>query len=122
MFRLIHQLANHRLDDSNVSICPDVSQWSCVLRYHSNPLKSPPRALPARAIQKLVEKPTMSKDMSVPAHPMSKTGFRPIRSDMTPHAKPVKDSAKEKEEIKMPAQKEALDLWPTWKSFTMTHA
>ena len=64
----------------------------------------------------------MSKDMSVPAHPISKTGFRPIRSDTPPHARPVKDSARAKEEMKMPAQKDALDLSPTWKSFTMTHA
>lgn len=64
----------------------------------------------------------MSKDMSVPAHPISKTGFRPIRSDTLPHAKPVKDSARAKEEMKMPAQKDALDLSPTWKSSTMTHA
>ena len=64
----------------------------------------------------------MSKDMSVPVHPMSRTGFRPIRSDTPPQDKPVKDSARAKEEMKMPAQKDALDLSPTWKSFTMTHA
>ena len=76
-------------------------------------LKSPPNALPARATQKLVEKPTMSKDTRVPPHPMSSTGFRPIRSDTPPQAKPVIDSARAKEEIKMPAQKDALDLSPT---------
>ena len=93
-----------------------------ILQYNLDSLKSPPKALPARAIQKLVEKPTMSKDRSVPAQPMSRTGFRPIRSDTPPQAKPVKDSARAKEEMKMPAQKDALDLSPTWKSFTMTHA
>lgn len=64
----------------------------------------------------------MSKDMSVPVHPISKTGFRPIRSDTPPQARPVKDSAREKEEVKMPAQNDALDLSSTWKSFIMTHA
>lgn len=60
--------------------------------------------------------------MSVPAHPISRTGFRPIRSDTPPQAMPVKASARAKEEMKIPAQKDALDLSPTWKSFTMTHA
>ena len=55
----------------------------------------------------------MSKDTRVPAQPISSTGFRPTRSDMPPQAKPVIDSARAKEEMKMPAQKDALDLSPT---------
>ncbi len=88
--------------------------------YH--PLKSPPKALPTKATQKFVEKPTMSSDMRVPAHPISRTGFRPIRSETPPHAKPVKDSARAKEEMKTPAQKEAVDLSPMPKSSTIFHA
>ena len=64
----------------------------------------------------------MSRDSRVPAQPISKTGFRPILSDTPPQAKPVKDSAREKEEMKMPAQQEALDLSPTLKSLVMIHA
>lgn len=41
-------------------------------------LKSPPKALPARASQKLVEKPTMSKDKRVPDIPINMTDLRPI--------------------------------------------
>ena len=122
MLGLLDQFTNHGLDDSNVSIWPVVSQQSYILEDHKFSLKNPPKVLPARASQKLVEKPTMSKDISVPAHPISRTGFRPIRSDTPPQAKPVKASARAKEEMKMQAQKDALDLSPTWKSFTMTQA
>ena len=78
--------------------------------------------LPAKAIQKFVEKPTMSNDIMVPVHPIKRTGFRPILSDTPPHARPVKLSARAKEEMKMPAQKDALDLSPTLKSPTITQA
>ena len=64
----------------------------------------------------------MSSDTRVPAHPIKRTGFRPIRSDTPPHARPVRDSARAKEEIKIPAQNDALDLSPTPKSRTMAHA
>ena len=85
-------------------------------------LNRPPKALPTKAAQKFVEKPTMSRDIRVPAHPIRRTGFRPILSETPPHARPVRDSAREKEEMKMPAQKDALDLSPTPKSRTMSHA
>ena len=64
----------------------------------------------------------MSNETSVPVHPMSKTGFRPMRSDTPPHAMPVKLSARANVEMKMPAQKVELDLSPTEKSLTITHA
>lgn len=64
----------------------------------------------------------MSRDIKVPVHPIKRTGFRPIRSETPPHARPVRDSARAKEEMKMPAQKDALDLSPMPKSRTMTHA
>ncbi len=92
---------------------PALANDHIILRYHQDSLKSPPRILPARATQKFVEKPTMSKEMRVPVHPTSKTGFRPMRSDTPPQAKPVRASARAKEEMKMPAQKDALDLSPT---------
>lgn len=120
MFRLLDQLAHHGLDDSNVSICQGQPMHPKIDATYL--LNSPPKALPANATQICVEKPTMSNDMRVPAHPIIKTGFRPIRSDTPPHAKPVKDSAREKEEMKTPAQKEAVDLSPTPKSSTITHA
>lgn len=64
----------------------------------------------------------MSRDIKVPVHPIKRTGFRPIRSETPPHARPVRDSARANEEMKMPAQKDALDLSPMPKSRTMTHA
>ncbi len=121
VFWLLDQLPNHGLDDSYVSICHDVRlQIDVVLLTYS--LSSPPKALPANATQTFVEKTTMSSDKRVPAHPMSRTGFRPIRSDTPPQAMPVRDSARAKEEMKMPAQKEALDLSPMLESLTITQA
>lgn len=121
MLRLLDQFPNHGLDDSNVSICHNIRlQVLLVLPMYS--LSSPPKALPANATQEFVEKPTMSGEERVPAHPMSRTGFRPIRSETPPQTIPVRDSAREKEEMKMPAQKEALDLSPMLKSLTITHA
>ena len=34
MLGLLNQLSHHRLDDSNVSICPNVSQRSYNVQYH----------------------------------------------------------------------------------------
>lgn len=48
------------------------------------PLRKPPSARPTSANQKLVEIPTNSSDNIVPAHPSSRTGFRPMRSDRPP--------------------------------------
>ena len=66
------------------------------------PLSSPPTILPRSATVKLWEKPTTSKESIVPKHPRSRTGFRPIRSERVPHHILVKDSAKEKEAMRMP--------------------
>lgn len=85
-------------------------------------LSKPPRALPAKATQKLVEKPTTRSESIVPVHPMRRTGFRPIRSERQPQSKPVRLSARAKAEMKIPAHNEASCSPPTWKSFTMTHA
>ncbi len=69
----------------------------------SHELSSPPKALPSNATQKLGANPTTSIESMVPAHPTSKTGFRPIRSERHPQNMPVKLSAKLKAEIKRPA-------------------
>ena len=45
----------------------------------------------------------MSRDIKVPKQPISKTGLRPIRSEKAPQKKPVRDSARAKAEMKMPA-------------------
>lgn len=122
MLRLFDQFAHHSLDDPDISIYHQVSDRVQLLQYRVHSLRSPPKALPARAIQKLVEKPTISNDMRVPAHPIRRTGFRPTRSDTPPQARPVKLSARAKEEMKMPAQKDALALSPMSKSLTITQA
>lgn len=59
--------------------------------------------LPAKAMVKLVEKPTMMRDNMVPKHPRSNTGFRPIRSERPPQNRLVRDSEREKEAIRIPA-------------------
>lgn len=46
---------------------------------------------------------TMIKEAKVPAHPRSNIGLRPTRSDTPPQNKPVRDSARAKAEMKMPA-------------------
>lgn len=69
----------------------------------ANILSSPPNALPTKATQKLGANPTISMDSIVPAHPISKTGFRPTRSERHPQNMPVKLSAKLKAEMKRPA-------------------
>ncbi len=79
------------------------------------PLRAPPRRRPARAIQKFEEKPTTSKERRVPAQPRSRTGFRPILSDRPPQYMPVRASAREKAEMRMPAKKAALLSSPIWK-------
>ena len=122
MLRLFDQFAHHSLDDPDVSIYHQVSDQVQLLQHRVHSLRSPPKALPAKAIQNLVEKPTISNDMRVPAHPIRRTGFRPIRSDTPPQARPVKLSARAKEEMKMPAQKDALALSPMSKSLTITQA
>lgn len=86
------------------------------------PLRSPPSTRPVKAIVKLLEKPTTSSETQVPKHPSSNTGFRPIRSDNEPHHMLDVASAKEKEAIRIPHQKEASFLLPTWKSDTMSQA
>lgn len=85
-------------------------------------LRRPPTILPVKAIQKLVEKPTISMESIVPAHPNKSTGFRPIRSEKLPQKMPVRLSERAKAEMKIPAKKEALLLSPTLKSLTMTQA
>ncbi|KAL8824809.1 MAG: hypothetical protein Q9191_004806 [Dirinaria sp. TL-2023a] len=94
MFWLRNQFAHHRLDDPNVAIWFPLGQHL---------LSKPPKARPASAIQKLVERPTMSNETIVPVQPMSKTGLRPIRSERPPQKKPVRLSARAKAEMKMPA-------------------
>lgn len=48
------------------------------------PFRSPPKALPNRAIQKLFENPTRSNESKVPKQPRRRTGLRPILSDKPP--------------------------------------
>lgn len=122
VFRLLYKLANHGLNDPNVTICTNVShpKTGNVMLIHI--LSNPPTALPAKATQKLVAKPTMSKDSIVPVQPINRTGFRPIRSERPPQNMPVMLSARAKAEMKIPHHREASCLPPTWKSFTMTHA
>lgn len=85
-------------------------------------LSRPPTTLPANATQKLVDRPTISMESMVPAHPSNKTGFRPIRSENAPQNMPVRLSERAKAEMKMPAKKDALLSSPTLKSLTMTQA
>ena len=60
--------------------------------------------------------------MHVPKQPSSRTGFLPIRSDRDPHHILDVASAREKEAIRIPHQKEASFLLPTWKSVTINQA
>ena len=64
---------------------------------------SPPKALPSRATQMLVESPTISSDITVPAHPRRSTGLRPTRSESPPQNMPVRLSERAKDEMKRPA-------------------
>lgn len=66
-------------------------------------LSNPPRARLTKATQKFGANPTTSSESMVPVHPISKTGFRPMRSERLPQSMPVKLSAKLKAAIKSPA-------------------
>lgn len=67
------------------------------------PFRDPPIARPASATQMFDANPTIIKLRTVPKHPASSTGFRPILSDKPPQYIPVKDSANAKAEIRSPA-------------------
>lgn len=88
------------------------------------PFRMPPRTLPARATQKVEEKPTTRREDMVPQQPISstwegqqaissgamvvgRTGLRPMRSERPPQNMPVQASAREKAEMRMPAKKGA---------------
>ena len=86
------------------------------------PFSSPPSIRPINAMAKLLEKPTIRSETHVPKHPSSKTGFRPIRSEREPHHMLDVASAREKEAMRIPHQKEASFLLPTWKSVTINQA
>jgi hypothetical protein len=74
------------------------------------PLSTPPKIRPTRAIVKLVENPTIRRDIMVPKQPRRRTGLRPMRSESAPHSSEQSASEKEKDAIRMPAQKEGLGM------------
>ena len=103
MLGLLDQFSDHSLYHTNVTIFATVSQIDMSFESCIRLLSKPPIDLPTKATQKLVEKPTMSSDTNVPAHPSNKIGLRPTLSDIPPQKRPVRDSERAKAEMKTPA-------------------
>lgn len=101
MLWLLHQLADYRLQNTNISGFSSVDALNG-LKVRIYPFRRPPRVRPSKAIPKFGASPSVSILRIVPAIPMSNTGLRPILSERAPQYIPMAASAREKAEMRIP--------------------